>query len=120
MPTLTPKRAESISDVVAPQRFDYAQLRLVLPTDAKATEQSFYKNLPDKVGGSRAGGGSYPILDICISRRNYQRILEELKMYARLVRSVVFQVPPQGGSPWPTPVEAYLLQGQEQLKTDLI
>lgn len=120
MPTLTPKRAESISDVVAPQRFDYAQLRLVLPQDAKATEQSFYKNLPDEVGGSRVGGGSCPTLDICIRRDSYQKVLEELKRYGRLVHSVVFQVSPQGDAPWPTPVEAYLLQGTKTLESNFL
>ena len=118
-PIVVPKRAESIRDVVAPQRFDSVQLWLELPPDAKVTERFFYENLPSRVGGSRAGGGSYPTLDICIDRQYYQKILEELKKNSRLIHSVVFQVS-SGGSPWPTPVEVYLLQGTETLKTDLI
>ena len=120
MPTatkITPKRAESIGDVVAPQRFDDVQLWLELPTDAKVAERFFYKNLPAMVRGSRAGGGSYPTLDICIDRSSYQKVLEELKRNYRLVRSIMFLE----GRGWPQSlVEAYLLQGEEKIKTDLV
>ena len=119
MPTATkiiPKRAESIRDVVAPQRFDSAQLWLELPADAKATERVFYENLPDRVHCSRAGGVSYPTLDICIDKHSFNGVLDELKKYPRLVYSVMFLE----GREWPqSVVEAYLLQGAERIKTDL-
>ncbi|MBI2656220.1 hypothetical protein HYX03_00590 [Candidatus Woesearchaeota archaeon] len=112
-----PKRADSIRDVVAPQRFDDVQLWLELPPNARPVERFFYGNFPERVGGSRAGGGNYPTLDIHISRQGYQRILERLiKDGSRLVKSIMFLE----GSDWPQNlVEAYLLQGAETIKTDL-
>ena len=117
MPKLMPHKVESIRDIVAPQSFDDVQLWLKLPSDATATERFFYENLPHKVVCSRAGGGSYPTLDISIDRKSYQSVLEELKRNARLVHSVIFL---KGGE-WPQRVvEAYLLQGADSIKTDLI
>ena len=116
MQIITPKRAESIRDVVAPQRFDSVRLLLELPADAKATERFFYKNLSDRVNGSSAGGGSYPTLDIHIDKHSYQEVLEELKRNHRLVKSAIFLE----GRGWPQNlVEAYLLQGAEEIKKDL-
>ena len=52
-----------------------------------------------------------------MSRRNYERILDELKRNSRIVHSVMFLE----GKGWPQRlVEAYLLQGAEELKGNLI
>lgn len=116
MQTLTPKRVESIRDVVAPQRFDIAQLWLELPQNATPQEHAFYQRLSTIMSAARAGGGSYPNLDIALDRRTYQDVLDELKRHPRLIRSVQFLE----GHGYPlSPIEVYLLQGQEQLKIDL-
>ena len=119
MPELTPRKAESIRDVVAPQEFDSVQLWLKLPTNATPKEHDFYQKV-SKAPASRAGGGNYPTLDICLNSKVYENLVKDLRENSRLVHTVIFQRNPEGYPPYPTPVEAYLLQGAEQFKSDLI
>ena len=117
MTTIVPKRAESISDVVTPQRFDRVELRFELPSNVNDRERKLYQMLSSMSGVSRAGGGTYQTLDICIDRGSYRKILEELEGNPRLVKSAIFTE----GRDWPWKVvDAYLLQGAEKIKTELL
>ncbi len=119
MPELVPNKVESIKDVVAPQKFNEVEILLKLSQDATTKEREFYQRI-FRIAPTRIGGGKFPMLNMCIGRNSYESLLDELKINSRLVHSVIFQSEPQGGSPWATPIEAYLLQGTEELVSYLI
>lgn len=118
MDLLTPKRADSISEVVEPERFRSVQIWLKLPPNPTPKENEFYARM-SRLGCSRAGGGSYPTLDMGMSESVYREILPDLRKNARFVKSVIFQEKAPQGSPFPSQIEAYLLQGAQEIKTDL-
>ena len=115
-----PHKVESIKDVVSPQTFNQVEMLLELPLDATTKEREFYQRISRAVSFGRVGGGNYPTLNIAISKESYESYLDELGRNHRLVHSVIFQGKPYRRSPWATPIEAYLLQGTENLGSYLI